>query len=204
MKWGVAHHNDTDRNEACCGMLSAGTNFHPDAKDPECGIANTPYLKVVGIMCLESHNWKRRQGASCNLIWDTVSGSWTQLLCTWTVIRRWLLLIKVVKYVVRSPCRELHWTVSHWPGYSLHGSGTVIKVFLFRALQYTYTGCVILSDEEINQHPQNKCRICVLTFQKQNFTQWIQFWENGWCTWRTERTILTKIRNPKHLTNWSK
>ena len=57
------------------------------------------------------------------------------------------------RHFVAFPCSELHWTASRLRENSLRG--VVNKALLFRVVQYTYTGRLILSHEEISQHPQS-------------------------------------------------
>jgi len=46
---GVWEFNTINRNEHLYRQVDIAT-FKPPAKNPECGTANTPYLKVLGIM----------------------------------------------------------------------------------------------------------------------------------------------------------
>ena len=55
---GTSHsHGDHKRSHIPSGDANTAT-FKPPAKNPECGIANTPYLKVVGIST--DHKTKER------------------------------------------------------------------------------------------------------------------------------------------------
>ena len=82
---GTSHsHGDHKRSHIPSGDANTAT-FKPPAKNPECGIANTPYLKVVEISSSCPH---------CFLSWRSLpAGSWRKY-CRTEWIRTVLILVR--------------------------------------------------------------------------------------------------------------